>query len=52
MIIIELETLVLRLENDLHDAKQRLHEAKVAASGVAIGDTVIGTGRHVSGHPH
>jgi hypothetical protein len=40
--IAELEIEVLRIQDELSDARLRLREAKIAASGVAIGDIVVG----------
>jgi len=44
-----LEVEVKRLALELRIVKERLHEARIAESGVVIGDVVISTGRRRRG---
>lgn len=39
------EVEIARIEHELESAKERLHQTRVALTGVAVGDVVQGTGR-------
>lgn len=50
IVIINLKNRVIRLQEQLAEAEKELREARIAESGVRIGETVRSTGAQYKGH--